>query len=221
MAPSPLPSRATLARRPRRRLVVALRRQPVVFWALAALAGIATYATVAGALQRATAGAEAYGDLVPVLVAREDLAAGATLDAGQVEVRRLPASLVPTDALASLPEGRSVRSPVLAGEAVAASRLAPDGAIGVAGQLAPTERAVAVPTDHHRPPLAVGQRVDVLATVDPTLATGRGPTTPVATSARVLVVEDAGITVAVGSDDAARLATAMATSVVTVVISPG
>lgn len=221
MGTNPLPTRAALARRPRRRLVVALRRQPVLFWALAATAGLATYATVDSALARTTAGAAAYGDLVPVVVARQDLDPGQPVDAGTVEVRSLPADLVPADALRTIPDGRTVRTPVVAGEAVATTRISPDGSVGVAGQLSATERAVAVPTDHHRPPLAKGQRVDVLATTDPALTGGRGPTAVVASGARVLDVDDTGITVAVEAEDANRLATAMATSVVTVVVAPG
>lgn len=220
MGPTRLPSRAALARRPRRRLVVALRRQPVLFWALAGLAGLTAYVSVAAALEQTTAGAAAYGELVPVLVATGDLSPGDALDDATSEVRSLPAALVPAGALRALPEDRTVRDAVVAGEAIVGARLAPDGAVGIAARLDPDERAVAVPTDHHRPPFEVGQRVDVLATIDPTLAGGRGPTAPVASGARILDVDESGITVAVHVDDAARLATAMTTSVVTVVVAP-
>lgn len=217
----PLPSRSTLARRPRRRLVVALRRQPVVFWTVTALAAGLTYLGVQAATARIDAGAEAYGDLVPVVVVARDLDAGTTLVDGDLRTAQLPAALVPDGSYTDAPVGRALRAPVVAGEALVDSRLAPDGSIGVAATLAPDERAIAVPTDHHRAPLEVGQRVDVLATVDPSLTGGREPTTAVAVGARVLDVDDAGITVAVGRDDADRVATALATAVVTVVVAPG
>lgn len=217
----PLPSRSSLARRPRRRLVVAVRRQPILFWTLAGAASVLTYVGVAAATERIEAGAAAYGDLVPVVVAVRDLDAGTTLAAGDLRTATLPADLVPAGSLRDQPLGRTLRSDVVADEALVEVRLAPDGAVGVAASLFLDERAVAIPTERHRAPFEVGQVVDVLATADPSLAGGRGPTTTVAVGARVLDVDDGGITVAVDVADADGLATALATSVVTVVVAPG
>jgi Flp pilus assembly protein CpaB len=216
--PRLLPPRRTLATRPRRRLSTALRRQPIVFWAFAGLAAAAAFVTVEGALAARTEGAEAYGDLVEVVVARVDLEPGAVIADDDVEIRPIPSSMVPADAVGTDPVGRAVRHPIAAGEAVASRRLAPDGAVGAAALLGPGERAVAIPLPAHRSPLEVGQRVDVLATVDPGTAGGRAPTSVVAEGAVVLAVDEHGVTVAASGEDTARIATAVSYSVVSVAI---
>lgn len=221
MGSPPLPPRPRAARRPRRRPLVALRRRPLAFWVLTLAAAASTYLSVDAAVTRSATGAAAYGPAVQVAVATRDLPAGAVLGAGDVDIRPLAADLVPAGAARSAPVGRALRADVVAGEAIVPSRLAPEGAIGVAATLDPDERAVAVPIDGHRPPIEAGQRVDVLATVDPSLVAGRNPTTVVVESARVVSVAEEGITVAVPVAGAERLATALATAVVTVVVAPG
>jgi Flp pilus assembly protein CpaB len=218
-APRPLPSRHHIARRPRRRIAVILRRHPIVFWVLTSLAAGSTFLVVHTALDAAAEGAGAYGSLVPVAVARTDLAPGAVVGAADTEVAALPMSLVPDGALEVEPVGRVVRHPIVAGEAVVLQRLAPEGSVGVAALLAPGERAVAIPLPVHRAPLQVGQLVDVLATTDPGTALGRNPTSVVAEGAVVVAVDDAGITVAAEADDSVRIATALAHAVVSVAVS--
>jgi Flp pilus assembly protein CpaB len=218
-ATRPLPSRRILAARPRRRLATRLRRQPLVFWCLAALAAISTYLVVQSALEATVEGAAVYGDLVEVAVATTNLAPGAVIEPGDVAVLPLPRSLVPQGATSDDLAGRSVRHPIVAGEAVVAQRLAPDGAVGVAAMLGPGERAVAIPLPSHRAPLEVGQLVDVLATVDPDSTRGRSPTSVVAEDAAVVAVDDGGVTVSAPADDAARIATALSYAVVSVAIS--
>ena len=217
----PLPPRERLARRPRRTIAVTLRRQPILFWALTALGAAASYWAVSEALAVADRGAVAYGDLTLVVVAERTLEPGEVVGPDDVRVQEVPESLVPSGALTSVPTGRSVRATVVAGEAVVASRLAPDGAVGVAAALRPGERALAIPVERNRAPLQVGQSVDVLATVDPTLAAGRNPTTAVSEAARVLDVAEDVATIAVPLEDAERVATALATAVVTVAVRPG
>lgn len=216
----PLPSRRARARRPRHRLTTALRRQPLVFWVLTLAAAVSTFAVLHGALDTVTEGAETYGDLVPVVVARRPLGTGEVVAPDDVEVARLPARLVPSEALGRPPVGRTVRHPILAGEAVVGARLAPDGAVGVAALLLEGERAVALPLPAHRAPVEVGQVVDVLATVDP-LTTGghRAATSVVAAGATIIAVDENGVTVAAPADDAVRIATALSTAVVTVALA--
>lgn len=62
---------------------------------------------------------------VPVVVAARDLPAGAQLDPGALDVRQVPAGLVPPGAHAEVHAvtGAVVVGPMLAGEAVTASRL--------------------------------------------------------------------------------------------------
>lgn len=215
-----LPGRATLGRRPRRRLRVVLRRQPVVYWAVALVAAGTTWWSAEAALDRVAAGADAYGELVQVVVASRDIDPGHRLSDGDVSVVVAPRQLVPAGVVDAPPVGAVARERLVAGEAIVSSRLAPEGAVGVAATLALDERAVAIRTDDHRPPLRPGQRVDVLATTDPTTAGRNGPTTTVAAGVRVLTVEDEGITVAVTRADSLHVATALATSIVTVVVTP-
>lgn len=215
-----LPGRAVLGRRPRRRWRTSLRRQPLAFWALAAAAALLAWWGTHQALDVAAGRAAAHGGLVEVVVAERDVAPGEPVD-DAVRLAAVPATLVPADALSAVPSGSVARERLLAGEAVASSRLAPQGSVGLAAELGPGERAVAVPTDGPHVPIRVGQRVDVLATVDPSLAGRVDPTSVVASAARVLAVDDDAITVAVDEASAHDLATALATAVVTVVVAPG
>jgi Flp pilus assembly protein CpaB len=220
-ARSPLPSRRRLARRPRRRIAIVLRRQPVVFWTLSALAALATFTSVSTAMRAATAGADTYGELVPVIVAAVDLDSGQVIAPGETHMVSLPAKLVPPSAVQRDPAGLAVRQRIVAGEAVVSDRLAPVGSFGIAATLEPHERAIAIPLPAHRPPIEVGQRVDVLATTDPGSVIGRSPTSLVAEAAVVLDIADGGITVAVSTNDAMRIAAALTSTVVDVVINPG
>lgn len=218
-ATRPLPPRRLHSARPRRRLVVALRRQPLLFWAFALVAAASTYLVVQSALTATAEGAAAYGDLVPVLVATRDLDPGAVISDGDVEVASLPRSLVPEGAAGSEAVGRSLRHLVVAGEAIVTQRLAPHGAVGVAAMLGPDQRAVTIPLPPHGMPVEVGQIVDVLATVDPEASRGRNPTSVVASGAQVVAVGEQGVTVATDSDDAARVATALSYAVVSLAIA--
>lgn len=215
-----LPGRADLGRRPRRRLRVVLRRQPVAFWAFVVLTAATAWWTTHAATARIEAGADAYGELVDVLVTTRDVPPGAPITVDDHRTVALPADLVPADAVSDLPADTTARDRLVAGEAIAASRLAPQGVVGTAARLSPGERAVAVPLDGHTLDLSEGQVVDVLATGDPTTAAGR-PSRVVAREARVVAVSETGITVAVDEDAALDIATALAATVVTVTLTPG
>jgi Flp pilus assembly protein CpaB len=95
------------------------------------------------------------------------------------------------------PDGRTVTSPILAGEVVVAERV---GATGIRGPmaLAPEHaRAVAIAVGTNRPPVAVGDHVDVLQVA----ADGGSRAQRVAESAVVVSVDDDAITVAVAADE--------------------
>ncbi|MGH9165205.1 MAG: RcpC/CpaB family pilus assembly protein, partial [Acidimicrobiales bacterium] len=83
------------------------------------------------------------------------------------------------------------------------------GVGGVAAQLPPGLRALAVPVDAASLPLRQGYRVDVLATFD-TADPAAEPTFPVATAALVLDVAEDAVTLAVTPTEAPRLAFAIA-----------
>ena len=213
-----LPGRASLARRPRRRVRTLLRRQPVAFWLAVLATAAATWWATSATTARLADGADAYGSLVEVVVASRDVHAGAALGPDDVTLAVVPGGLVPDGALTVLPEDAVTRERLVAGEAVVSSRLAPQGLRGLAAALEPGERAVAIPLDGHRASIEVGHRIDLLATTDPSLTGPSGATRTVARAARVVEVDDSGITVAIPADEASALATALASAVVTVAI---
>jgi pilus assembly protein CpaB len=216
-----LPGRAALGRRPRRRLRVALRRQPIAFWTLAAVAVGATWWGTHVATDKLTAGAQAYGALVEVVVTTRDIAAGERIEPADIRLAELPRDLVPDGAISRLEPGATARDPLVAGEAIVPARLATLGAEGLAASLAPDERAVAIPIDGHRPELRIGQRVDVLASTPPSSTATRPDTRTIADNAEVVDVDEGGITVEVSVDEAHDIATALGAALITVVVTPG
>ena len=155
-------------RLPWRRWARRARRSPVLWWLVAG--GVALQAALrVGAIDdEAVAARAAWGEPVPVVVAVRDLAPGDVVGAVDVTVEHWPPAVVPAAALDEPPVGRTVSAAIVAGEVVVAARVAPDGLSGVAALLPSGWRAVAVPAGgggfgSDLPPLAVGDRVDVLA----------------------------------------------------------
>lgn len=109
-----------------------------------------------------------WTDTRVVAVARRDLPPGQVVEADSVELREVVSAAVAPAALDEVPLGSVVRYPVAAGEALVARRLAPEGLTGIAALVPDGERAVALPVGPAaRPPLQVGDRVDVLAVLPP------------------------------------------------------
>ena len=207
----PLPRSALLPPVPWRRALRRARRSLALRWLLVAAAagGVAAEAAAIGA--EADAERDAWGTAVSVVVVARDVAAGSTVEAADVRVERRPAAVVPDDAVTEPPVGRRATATRVAGEVVVASRLAPAGLSPVAALVPDGAVAVAVPTSASgfgaaAPPLAVGDRVDVLAP------------RPVAVDAVVVAVGDDALTIAVDAEDAAAVAEAMASSVITVAL---
>jgi Flp pilus assembly protein CpaB len=127
-----------------------------------------------------TSVASQYGALRPVLVASRDLAPGAVIDAQdlgrRLDVRRVPESFVPPDALASVGDaiGRAPAAPVPAGSYLLDSqlevphRVKPGHHPAIADGLRPVEIAVtgaeALSATGGSPE---GMRVDVVVTTEP------------------------------------------------------
>lgn len=207
-----------------------LRRSPLPFWALAVALSLATGVTVARLAGEAAARADRLGGLVDVPVAARPIAAGAVVRSVDVEVRSLPSALVPSGRLARSPTGRVAIVPLAPGEVVLAAKLAPDGLTGVAALVPPGHRALAVPVDAGALALRPGHRVDVLATLElgggavvegaaPAGGDAAAPTFPVATGALVVDADDDAVTVAVTSDEAPRVAFALARGTVTLALT--
>jgi Flp pilus assembly protein CpaB len=167
--------------------------------------------TVAVQLQAAAQARRRWGETRPVVVAKRDLAPGEEIDAAAVGVRRLPVALVPADVLPDPPVGSVVRYPIVAGEAILSKRIAPEGLRGVAARVPDGERAVAVPVPRvGRPPLHVGDRVDVLAVIATQEEPDGGvPAAPLVEDALVVDLEDEAVSVAVPWDQAPAVAYAV------------
>jgi Flp pilus assembly protein CpaB len=161
-------------------------------------------------LQAAADARRRGGETRLAAVARRDLAIGEQIDAGAVELRQVPAAAVPEGALVHLPLGSVVRYPIAAGEAVLSKRIAPEGLSGVAALVPEGEVAVAVPvTPAGRPPLQLGDQVDVLAVVATPEQPDATPAAPLATGALVVDVGDESVSIAVPRSEAPLLAYAI------------
>jgi Flp pilus assembly protein CpaB len=154
------------------------RRSRAAAFAIAALACAAVAALVADSY--GTTVASQYGELRPVVVAARDLPEGEPIDprdAGRLlEVRRVPASFVPPDAVMAVGDavGREAAVPLPAGSYVLASQLRVPrprrggGEPAIAEGLRPVEITVTgteALSAAGRPPQ--GQRVDVIVTTEP------------------------------------------------------
>lgn len=193
-----------------------LRRSPVVFWVVAVLLATLTGTVVSRLVDRAAAAAPRYGSPSAVVVVAREVAAGERVSPGDVEVRRVPRAFVPPGAVGGEPVGRIAVVPLLRGQIVVASQLAPDGLSPVAALVPPGRSAVAVPTGGLAPPLRRGDVVDVLATFDDDVDP---PTFAVAERATVVAVADDAVTVAVDEDEVDRVAFAVTTGVVSIVLT--
>jgi len=186
-------------------------------WVLTAVLAGLTGTTVHGLAARAETERSRWGELVTVAVARHPLEAGRSLRPSDVDLRDVPRHLAPPGALSEPVDGRSTTSALETGEVVLRSRIAPDGVRGVAALLPPGRRAMAVATGASgRPPLLVGDRVDVLATSAPSV-----PADLVVRAAPVLDVDEDGdlVTVAVTPAEAPVLAAALASAGVTLALT--
>jgi Flp pilus assembly protein CpaB len=196
--------------RARRALARTVVRRVVVL-GLAIVTGLVVILLVSSA----EAARQRWGRSRPVAVATRDLAPGDVIDASAVEVRRLPDAAVSPGALAEAPAGSVVRQPMVAGEALVAERLAPQGLTGVAALVPAGQRAVAVPIGPlAAPPLTIGDLVDVLAVVPvaaeaaeaPRVQSGDEPSFPLVEAALVVDVSEQSIAIAVPDADAPRMA---------------
>ena len=198
----------TLSRlRPRRR---------VPYWLVAGAVALVTAAVVGRLAGDAAAERARWGDARITVVTTAAVPAGERLT-GHVATRRLPTALVPHDALVAVPDGAVAAVDLAPGEVVLPTRLAGAGRSTVAARLPAGTRGVAVPTGNGLP-VALGDHVDVLATFDPKDSAGE-PTVTVAHDALVVAVGKDAVTVAVATAAAPRVAYALATGTVTLVLS--
>jgi pilus assembly protein CpaB len=198
-----------------------LSRSPLTYWVAVGGLALVTALAVSGLLGRARTAAARYGSPRSVVVATHDIGVGAAVKDSDVEVRSLPASLLPQGSIGDIGQarGRVAVVPVFQGEAVIRQQLAPSGLSGAAALLPPGKRGISVAAGPTAAKLSKGDTVDVLATFDPATAPGSDPTFPVATSASVIDVSAEAVTIAVDPEEAKRVAFAIAHGAVTVVLS--
>lgn len=121
-------------------------------------------------LWQADAARNRWTDTREVVVTTGDLDTGRVIGVDDVRAVKLPQAAIPSGATtASVDQlvGATVNRPIYAGEVVVDGRLGPAGLGPVAARIPAGFRAVAVPTGSAVPPLAPGDRVDLLAVGDP------------------------------------------------------
>lgn len=195
-----------------------LRRLPALYWILALGLAACTSVTVFRLAAAAEARARHWGTLAEVPVATSPIAPGDAVSSDDYELRQVPESLLPESAVVTEPEGSTAVVPIWPGEFLVESKFAPAGLEGPAALLEPGERAVAVPRIETTPPVVVGDRVDVILTLDPSAA-GGPPALPVARAARVLHVSEVAVTLAVDVADAPRVAFGAAQSALSLAVT--
>jgi hypothetical protein len=191
-----------------------LRRRRLPYWTTAGALALLTALIVGWLGSQAAAERARWGTARHAVVVTSAVRAGEPL-AGRVRARAVPLALLPRHALGAVPRRAVAAVDLSPGEIVVAHRLA--GRSSVAARLPAGRRAVAVPTAGGLP-VAVGDRVDVLATFD-TGGTGGEPTVVVARDALVLAHDDDAVTVAVEQGAAPRVAYALAVGTITLTLS--
>ena len=127
---------------------------------------------------------------------------------------------MPAQALSTPPVGRIASAAIIEGEPVVADRVAATGVSAVAALIPAGDVGIAVPIDPGTMTLAIGDRVEVLATFDPDTIDG-APTIVVSRLAVVVDVRDEAVTLSMPQGDGERVAFALATAAVTVVLTSG
>ena len=180
-------------------------------WTVAIVLAVIVAAGVSRVVARANAAEDRWGRSRSVLVATRAVATGDPL-AGRVRVASWPAGLVPDGWPIRLPVGARAAAPVAVGAPVTSASLT-----GGDGATSADVRRVAVPVGEAPLPLRRGDRVDVWATTDPSLADGKLATRRVATGATVVSAGSRAVVVSVGPTEVAAVAEATTLATVTLV----
>jgi Flp pilus assembly protein CpaB len=208
--------------KPRRRRLhvgLALRRQPRLWWLLTIATAVAVGWVVSSIVAEAERSRAAWGTSVVVAVATRDIEAGDPITMGDVDLVERPLAVLPDDALDHLPESAVASTAIAAGEVLVTARLAAAGFTGLAATLPEGSRAVAIPVEVGlAPPLAAGDRVDVLVALAPDAAGNGPPGFVVAAGALVVSVDEGAVTVAVQAPVAPRIAVALGHGAVTLAL---
>ena len=167
-----------------------------------------------------------WGAIRTVVVAKFSFAEGHRLEANDLAERPLPIAAVPDQALVELDlvEGRTLRVPVTAGQVLTDVAIGAPKARALIGSIGPGRVALAIPTSGPRPPVQVGDRIDVHASTSPLnepmgLALGSAASNVHATDdLEVVSVNDQSITVAAPSAQVQPLVTLLGSGPVLVAL---
>ena len=181
------------------------------YWLVVAAAAAITGLVVA-AIAGMAGGGPSLGELTPVVVATQTIEAGQLLDEANTETRRYPAQVLPPDTVSALIGDEVASAALHVGDVVTAARL---GGIPIGDR---TE--VAVPAHTAMPPLAAGDRVDVLVTLP--VSDESGAQTPatltVASAAVVTDKAEHAVTIAVTEQELLPVASAVIQGSVTLAL---
>ena len=184
----------------------------VRYWLLVTAAALVLATGVGHVVGRAESTREGWGQTEVVQVLTRSVRAGDPLDDAFTE-SRWPRSLVPDAAIDELADGATANGDLDAGTPLTASQVQDPST-----DAATDERTIAIPLGDAVVPLRPGDRVDVWATVDPSLvADGGVATRRVAIGARVTDMGDEAAVLRVESGQVAEVAEAVATATITLV----
>jgi hypothetical protein len=183
------------------RVRLVLARHPWLYWiAVAGLAGIVTMGIV-DAMAKVDAARRSWGTQKPVWMATAPIEPGAVITAERSEV---PTAVIPGDAVDASPAGAVAKQHISAGEIVTTADVALSGA---AGLIPDGWVAFAVPESAGH--FAAGDHVNVY-TADRLICEGL-----------VVEADDSDAMVAVPTDTAPAMATAMQSDAVTIALASG
>ena len=191
-------------------------RSVLVFWTLTALLAVVSGRLVGRAVT--STGASRWGEVRRVVVVTTQVDPGEALRSGDLAVREIPASFVPSHPLLDPRDavGRTVRRALAPGAPVDGDEVVPPLVSGLAARTGPKRRTLSVTTADGALRLSAGDWVDVLASMD-----GSGNTQVVVHDAEVLARTDRAVTLAVAVADAPMLAGALTSRTVTLALRGG
>jgi Flp pilus assembly protein CpaB len=190
--------------RPFRRLHLFVARWPPLYWTVVATLAAVPAVVVGLQLTEARRARDGWRDRQPVIVASRSIAPGEELTRADVERREWPRALLPAGSLTELPEPAVAAAPIAAGEPLVAERLGRPAVSATASLVPMGARAVALARGPAPLPLAVGDRVDVVAAAAPDVGD------VVATDALVVFVDPGTVVVAVTTAEVPATAAAAA-----------
>ncbi len=180
---------------------------------LAILLTVLAVVIVNGVVARARATVAQLGTPAPVVVATREIPAGTVLTEADLANERWPLNAFPETELAASPVGRVVRATLMPGEAIPEARLFP-----TTGLVGPGDRQITVPQPIAPPPVATGDRVELIGVLP---SEGPFPAKPRLLATGTVVAKDEfGISVAVPNDRILTLVEYLVRGVIEIVVLP-